>query len=117
MRHRKKIKTLGRKKEHRKALVRNLVNDLLLHGKLQTTKAKAKVLRSEADRVITIAKKGSNMNTIRQLKSFGLRDNVSRRLMTEYVQRFEGRNSGFTTMSPVKLRKGDNALIYQISIL
>lgn len=117
MRHRKKLAKLGRKRDHRRGLIRNLVNDLLMHGKIQTTAARVKALRGEIDRVITIAKKVNSMNTIRALKTYGLREMVSRKLLVEYVPRFKDRNSGFTTMSPVKIRKGDNALIVQISLL
>lgn len=117
MRHRKKLAKLGRKRDYRRGLLRNLMNDLLLHGRLKTTEVKAKALRQWIDRVIVIGKQGASMPTIRKLQQYGIRETASRKLFAEYVPRYGNRKSGFTTISPVKLRKGDNALLIQISLI
>ncbi len=117
MRHRKKLPKLGRKSEYRKSLLANLLNDLILHGKIQTTEVKAKAVRSVAEKALTMAKGENTSVVIRRLESFGIREAASRRLMTDYVKRFANRSSGFTTLAPVKIRKGDNAFICQIAFL
>lgn len=117
MRHRKKLPKLGRGRDHRRGLLRNLTNDLMLHGKIQTTEVKAKALRMEIDHLITIAKQGKSMSTIRKLEQYGIRPAVSKKLFDTYISRYTDRSSGFSTISPVKFRKGDNALLVQISLL
>ena len=117
MRHRKKLLKLGRKRDHRRGLLRNLTNDLILHGKIQTTGVKAKALRMEIDRVISVAKQGKNMSTIRKLEKHGIRSVASKKLFDTYMSRYTDRSSGFITTSPVKFRKGDNALLVQITLL
>jgi large subunit ribosomal protein L17 len=59
MRHGKKLKKLGRKSEHRESMLANLVCDLIRHGRIRTTVAKAKVVRPFAEKMITLGKRGT----------------------------------------------------------
>lgn len=117
MRHRKR-KKFGLPKSHREALLKNLLNDLLIHGSLTTLRKRAKMLQGLTDRVITVAKRSdSKMNTIRKLQKFGLREEASRKLLERYLPKFGSKSSGFTTVAPVKYRKGDNALVARVTLL
>ncbi len=59
MRHGKKVKKLGRKSEHRESMLANLVCDLIRHGRIRTTVAKAKAVRPVAEKMITLGKRGT----------------------------------------------------------
>ena len=59
MRHRCRVPQLGKPADQRKALLRALTTELIRHGQIKTTKARAKAVRSEVDRMITLAKDGS----------------------------------------------------------
>ena len=59
MRHRKRTNTLNRNSSHRKALTANMLKSLIVHGRIETTPAKAKVIRPYAERLVTLAKKGT----------------------------------------------------------
>ena len=59
MRHGKKVKKLGRKSEHRESMLANLVCDLIRHGRIRTTVAKAKAVRPFAEKMVTLGKRGT----------------------------------------------------------
>lgn len=117
MRHCDRKKQLGRGRDHRRSMLRNLATSLVLNEKIKTTEIKAKALRSKIDRVMAIAKKKDAMNAIRMLQPHVFSEAASRKIMTTLKERYAGRNSGFTRISPVKFRKGDNAKIVQIELI
>lgn len=125
MRHRKKDKKLGRKSPHRHALFNNLVTALLTHGRIETTEAKAKMLRSFADKTITwgtsvtalIAKgdkatpaeKAQILHARRQARLTVKTQGAMERLFGEIGPHFATRKGGYTRVLKTRVRKGDAA--------
>lgn len=108
MRHLKAGKRLGRTTAHRKALMRNLVTSLLKHGQIKTTVTKAKEMRKEFDKMITLAKRG-DLHARRQALSFVQEKNVVAKLFNEYGPLYQDRNGGYTRIYKTGNRLGDNA--------
>lgn len=95
MRHRLDHRKLSRNKEHRKAMLRNLVRDLFLNGRITTTDTRAKEARRLADRMITLGKRG-DLHARRQAGSV-LQDNLLlQKLFSEIAPRFKERKGGYT---------------------
>ncbi|MHC4607602.1 MAG: 50S ribosomal protein L17 [Planctomycetota bacterium] len=95
MRHRVKGRKLGRKTEHRKAMTRNMVRSLFTYGRVTTTLHKAKEMRSPAERLITLAKKGGVKN-IRRITSFVGDRQVAKKIVEDVAERFRERKGGYT---------------------
>lgn len=110
-------KKLGRKSGPRKALFRDLVTDLIIHERIETTEAKAKELRSFADQMITLGKKG-DLHARRQAAAFVRRQVVEneeesqfalQKLFDDIAPRYEDRQGGYTRIRKIGPRRGDNA--------
>ncbi len=108
MRHLKSGRKLNRTSAHRKALLRNLVTSLLEHEQIRTTDAKAKELRRVADRMITLAKRGS-LHARRQAAAYVRRRSVVSKLFGEMAERFRTRPGGYTRIVKLGPRHGDAA--------
>jgi large subunit ribosomal protein L17 len=116
MRHGKHKYLLGRKKEHRKALMANLATAFFNHGKITTTLAKAKALRPFAEKIITLAKH-ANAATDQAVKLHFRRLAISnvrspgaiKKLFDETVTEFLDRNGGYTRIYKLLPRRGDDA--------
>lgn len=116
MRHRVKSKTFGRDTQHRQALIKNLVRELVLHGRITTTLAKAKEVKRWTDKLVYRAQ-SDEIATRRQLhKFFGKRDVVNT-LVERVAPAFKGRTSGYSRISIVGKRRGDNTKLVRISLL
>jgi len=109
MRHRVKRKKLGRPTEHRLLMLRNLVTDLIEHGKVVTTVARAKELRRLADRVINKAKQEDKVKAIREVLSIVTKKDVAYKLVNEIAPKYADRNGGYTRLLHYDFRKGDAA--------
>ena len=109
MRHRVKGKKLGRPTEHRMLMLRNLVTDLMEHGKVVTTVARAKELRRMADRLITKAKQEDKVKAIREVLAVVTRKDVAYKVVNEIAPKYRDRNSGYTRLLHYDFRKGDAA--------
>jgi large subunit ribosomal protein L17 len=108
MRHMKRGKKLGRNASHRKALMRNMAVSLFRHERIETTEAKAKVLKSFAERIITLAKRGDLH--ARRLVAADINDKqMVQKLFQELGPRFAERNGGYTRVLKLGHRKGDAA--------
>ena len=108
MRHKKKGRKFGRKVGNRKALLRNLACQLILHKKIKTTDPKAKELRSFIEPLITLAKKDSLHSrrlVIRKLP----KKNVVRILFKEIAPLFSNRPGGYTRITKLGQRDNDRA--------
>jgi len=116
MRHRVAGKKLGRPTGHRRAMYRNLVTDLLGYEKITTTEAKAKEVRSLAERIITLGKKGG-LHTRRQALSFILDEKVADKVFTELASRYAERPGGYTRISKLGPRLGDGAEMVQLELV
>jgi len=108
MRHRVQGRKFGRESAHRKAMLRNLVKSLILHQKLKTTVAKAKEVRSLAERVVTYAKANDVHNRRMAYKILQDRDLVGK-LFDEIGPRFTERQGGYTRVIKCGYRRGDCA--------
>ena len=108
MRHGQGFRLLSRTKSHRKALLRTLVTQLLKHGRIRTTVAKAKEARKYADKMITHGKKGAVANR-RQAERFVREKAVIDHLFTELADRYTERNGGYTRVVRCGHRRGDGA--------
>jgi len=101
-------KKLNRTSEHRKALLKNMLNSLIKYEQIKTTLPKAKFLRPQADKIITLGKKDT-LQTTKQLIS-QLQDSKSATKVKKTLsKRFEKRNGGYTRIIKAGFRYGDNA--------
>jgi large subunit ribosomal protein L17 len=116
MRHRVAGKKLNRSTAHRKALLRNLVTELLQHEAVRTTAAKAKELRRWGDRMITLGKRGT-LHARRQAAAVVRRDPVVRKLFDELGPRYADRPGGYTRVVKLGLRPGDAAEIAMVELV
>jgi len=108
MRHKAQVAHFGRDNDHRRALLRNLVNSLVEHGRITTTVAKAKELRRHAERAVTLAKRGDLSARRLLLKRFPHEDTV-KVLMSDLAPRFKSRPGGYTRILKLGTRMGDRA--------
>lgn len=116
MRHRKAGRKLGRTSSHRKAMMRNLVTSLLKHEKITTTDAKAKELRSVADKMITLGKKGT-LHARRQALSFIRDRDTTEKVFAVLSARYRDRGGGYTRIMKKGPRPGDNAFLSVIELM
>jgi large subunit ribosomal protein L17 len=112
----KKGKRLGGSPAHQRLILSNLATALFEHGRITTTEAKARVLRPHAEKLITKAKKGDLHNRREVLKT--IRDkSVVHTLFTEIAPTFAERPGGYTRITKVGPRKGDNAPMAVIELV
>ena len=108
MRHRNQGRKLNRTASHRKAMFANMAASLIQHEQIITTLPKAKEIRSIADKLITLGKKGglhARRQAIAQIKDV----EQVRKLFDELAPRYAERNGGYTRVLKAGFRKGDNA--------
>ena len=110
MRHRKNTIKLGMKSQHRRAALANLVCSLIEHNRICTTVARAKAARRWADRMVTLAKKGTLHHRRRALAFLRQKDAV-KKLFAEIGKQHSDRNGGYTRVIRVGPRPGDAAEI------
>tara|TARA_B100000035_G_scaffold292609_1_gene281383 strand:+ start:921 stop:1361 length:441 start_codon:yes stop_codon:yes gene_type:complete len=108
MRHRIGHKKLNRTSEHRKALLKNMLNSLVKYEQITTTLPKAKVLRPEAEKLITIGKKDTLSNTKRLVSKLQNAQTVNK-IRKTLSKRYEARKGGYTRIIKAGFRYGDNA--------
>lgn len=131
MRHRVAGRQLGRTKEHRLAMRRNLVASLIEHETVSTTIEKAKEVKPFAEKLITLAKKGSLQSRRRAIALLGNRDIVDYqdgavvkkgtiigKLFSELAPRYLDRPGGYTRIIPLSLRRlGDNGQLVLLQLI
>ena len=136
MRHRKAGRKLGRNSTHRKAMFRNMVTSLLRHEQIRTTEAKAKELRSYAEKVITLGRrapsladvealdgeaqaqaKANRVHAIRRARLWVNDSEVIDRVFGEYAERYADRPGGYTRIIKAGARPGDNADMAYIQLV
>ena len=108
MRHKLAYRKLNRTSEHRKALFKNMLNSLIKYEQITTTLPKAKILKPQADKIITLGKKKTLENTrtlVSKLQSMVSTNKVKKTL----AKRYEKRNGGYTRIIKAGFRYGDNA--------
>ncbi|MBI4653123.1 50S ribosomal protein L17 [Candidatus Kuenenbacteria bacterium] len=116
MRHRKKGKILDRKTGPRIALLKNLADSLVIHEKIKTTKAKAKVLRGVVEKLITIGKE-NNLTTYRKLLACLPTKISAKKILDKLGPKYKEKNGGYTRIIKLGRRKGDGAEMAQIEFV
>ena len=116
MRHNKAGRRLGRTTSHRIAMFRNMVTSLLEHERITTTDAKAKELRSIAEKMITLGKRG-DLHAVRQAASFIRDKKVVTKLFSTIAPRYKERAGGYTRIVKLGSRPGDNAQLSLIELV
>ena len=101
-------KKLNRTSEHRKALLKNMLNSLIKYEQIKTTLPKAKFLKPQADKIITLGKK-NNLKTTKLLVSQLQDKNTANKVKKTLSKRYEKRNGGYTRIIKAGFRYGDNA--------
>ncbi|HZZ98510.1 MAG TPA: 50S ribosomal protein L17 [Candidatus Saccharimonadia bacterium] len=116
MRHRMATKTLNRNTKERKALMKNLVQDVVNHGAVVTTEARAKLVRGLLDKIIHRAQT-SSVATRRVLASFFGTRAIVNKLVDEVAPAMKDRTSGFTRITRMATRRGDAAEMVRIELI
>ena len=99
---------LGKATDHRIAMLKNLTTALFENGKIETTVAKAKEVRSLAERMITLGKQNT-LHTRRQALSYITKEDVVTKLFGEIAPKYADRNGGYTRIVKIGPRRGDAA--------
>ncbi|WP_067621110.1 50S ribosomal protein L17 [Alicyclobacillus acidiphilus] len=114
---------LNRTSSNRKALFRSLVTDLVLYERIQTTEAKAKELRSIAEKMITLAKRGDLharrlvAQYVRREELEGSEHDAIQKLFSDIAPRYQERNGGYTRIVKIGPRRGDAAPMVLIELV
>jgi large subunit ribosomal protein L17 len=116
MRHRVAGKKLGRTPAHRRALLRNLVTELLQHEAVRTTDAKAKELKRWGDRMITLGKQGT-LHARRRAAALIYGHAVVKKLFDELAPRYQSRQGGYTRVVKLGVRAGDAAPVSIVELV
>ena len=114
----------GRNGDHRKAMLRNMATSVILYGKVETTEAKAKDMRSVVDELITLGKKG-DLAARRQAASYirnvvadeKTEQTVLQKLFDEVAPKYKDRNAGYTRVIKTGVRRGDAAPMATIELV
>ncbi|XP_031496840.1 50S ribosomal protein L17, chloroplastic [Nymphaea colorata] len=116
MRHGRRVPKLNRPPDQRKALLRGLTTQLLKHGRIKTTQARAKAMRKYVEKMITLAKDGS-LHKRRQALGFIYEKQIVHALFAEVQDRYGERNGGYTRIIRTLPRRGDNAPMAYIELV
>jgi large subunit ribosomal protein L17 len=116
MRHRCRVKKLSKPTDQRRALLRSLATELIRHGRITTTLIRAKVLRSEVDKMITLAKNGS-LAARREALGYIFDKQLVHALFEQAPTRYGNRQGGYTRILHTVPRRGDNAQMAIIELV
>ena len=114
MRHNVYGKKLGRNKNERTSLFRNLVRSLLIEEKIETTQAKAQAIKGLVDIIINQAK---SPNTKRLVSQFLVNKKVEEKLEKDLLPKLKERTSGYTTVTKIGRRLGDGTMVVRMSLI
>ncbi|UCE00075.1 MAG: 50S ribosomal protein L17 [Chloroflexota bacterium] len=123
MRHKVSGKKLNRSKDQRRALRRIMVNQLFTHERIKTTRAKAQAVRTQAERLITLAKRGNSageekMVHARRLAAARMGDpEMVKKLFDDIAPRYEDRQGGYTRILKLGPRYGDSAEMVLLELI
>ncbi len=115
-RHAYQGRKLSRSAALRLALVRGQITSLVLYEKITTTEAKAKTVAPQFDRLVTRAKRG-NLSDRRELRNWVTSESAIQKLQRELLPAFESRSSGYTSITKLPARLGDNAPMAQLALV
>lgn len=122
MRHHVRGRHLGRSTGHRQALFKNLITELFRHGQIETTEAKAKAIRADAEKLITIAKRGrsgriSEVHARRLIRARLNDPDLVAVVYDQFAERYADRPGGYTRIFKLGPRKGDGAEMALIELV
>lgn len=119
MRHRvKQINRLNHKDlDHRNAVIRNLMTSFFVHKSVATTAKRAKNIQIITDRLVNLVNSKDKMNAIREVANWVFTKESSVELFENIAPKFKDKKSGFTRITPVKLRSGDSAKLVKIELV
>ncbi|MEI8217083.1 MAG: 50S ribosomal protein L17 [Eubacteriales bacterium] len=107
---------LGRPTAHRKAMLRNIVTDLLREGRITTTEMRAKEARKTAEKMVTLGKRG-DLHARRQALAYVYDETVVKKLFEEIAPKYADRNGGYTRILKLGPRQGDSAEMVFIELV
>jgi large subunit ribosomal protein L17 len=107
VRHRKRRNKLSRDAGHRKALVRNLCGEVIEHERIRTTQAKAKLVKPEVEKLITLGKRGDLHARRQALSALGQDKFMVHKLFEEIAPRYSERDGGYTRILKLGPRRSD----------
>ena len=110
------VRKLGRTSDHRKAMLRAMVTFLMENGKIETTVTRAKEVRSMAEKMITVAKKG-DLHSKRQVFSYITKETVAKKVIDELGPKYKETNGGYTRIIKTGPRRGDAAEMAIIELI
>ena len=116
MRHRDAGRQFGRPSAQRRAMFRIMVTDLLRHGRLKTTRSKAKEIRPIAERMLTLARAGG-LHERRRAAAYITDESVVSHIFSDLGPRLKDRNGGYTRMLHLGPRNGDSAEMALVEIV
>ncbi|HPR24579.1 MAG TPA: 50S ribosomal protein L17 [Bacillota bacterium] len=109
-------KKLGRDSAHRKSMLRNLVTDLLREERISTTNDRAKEARRQAEKMITLAKRG-DLHARRQVMAYVYDEDVVKKLFDDIAPKYADRNGGYTRILKLGPRQGDSAEVVFLELV
>ncbi|MDP3989114.1 MAG: 50S ribosomal protein L17 [bacterium] len=108
MKHHQAHRTLGRDRDQREALMRHLAESLIKHGKIKTTEAKAKEVRPFVEKLVTMSRKGTVSSRRIVVARLG-GEVAAEKLVKEIAPKYTDRPGGYTRITKLAPRSGDNA--------
>ncbi len=117
MKHCKTGRQFGRVRSQRKALLKSLLSSLIIHGRIETTEAKAKESKSAIDKIITKAKRanGVGMEIVRKVEGQLSKDAIN--VLVKNIKKFDNRDSGYARVIKLSPRKSDGARMAIIELV
>lgn len=116
MNHNKSYRKLGRRADHRKAMLKNLTISLVREEKIETTVTRAKELRKFLDRMVTLGKKGTLADR-RRAFAFLRDEEAVAKLFNDLAPKYAERNGGYTRIIKTSVRRGDSAELAIIALV
>ena len=116
MRHRKGYRKLGKDTAHRKSMMRNLASSLVRHERITTTLARAKEIRGEVEKLVTLGKRG-DLHARRQIGSYLYDNEAARKVFADLAPRFKDRPGGYLRILKRGVRFGDGAKLATIQFV
>ncbi|MFH1218432.1 MAG: 50S ribosomal protein L17 [Candidatus Peregrinibacteria bacterium] len=116
MRHKVKKIKLGSDKDHKTALLRNLAMAVLIYEKVKTTSTRAKAVQPLVEKLINIGKKKGKLQAIREIERLLQHENSSRKILEVLAEKYKDKSSGYTRITKLGNRSGDNAPLVQIEL-
>ncbi|MEK7672498.1 MAG: 50S ribosomal protein L17 [Patescibacteria group bacterium] len=117
MRHKVKKIRLQVDKANATALIRNLAMSVVIYEKIKTTESKAKVVVPFLDRLINIAKGEDKVTAIREVTRLIQHEDSSKKIIEVLVNKYKDRTSGYTRITKLGYRTGDNASVVQLELI